>query len=118
MKRKDLVRHVEAHYLQGWLTSQYWGDWRSSPHWLWRLSTRHGSLGVLGDLGVHIVDFATFPVGRIKTINCTLKTLHKAAGDRIGEYVLDANDTAVITAEFANGAVGAITTTRWATDGT
>jgi len=109
------VRHVQAHYMQSWLTSTQWGDWRSSPHWLWRLSTRHGSTGALGDLGVHIVDFASFPVGPLKKVTCLLKTLRKAPRNRIGQYRLDANDTAVIMAEFANGAVGSITTTRWAT---
>lgn len=109
------VRHVQASYLQGWLTSKHWGDWRTSPHWLWRLSTRHGSMGVLGDLGVHIVDLASFPVGPVKKVTCVLKALPKAPRNRIGRYCLDANDTAVITAEFANGAIGSITTTRWAT---
>ena len=31
--------------------------------WLWRLSTNHGSMGTLGDIGVHIFDFASFPIG-------------------------------------------------------
>ena len=109
------VRHIEARYMQGWLASKYWGDWRKSAHWLWRLSTEHGSAGVLGDVGVHIIDFASFPVGRIRKLDCTLKTLPKGGGKRIGKYTLDANDTAIITAEFVNGAMGSITTTRWAT---
>ncbi|TFH14002.1 MAG: Gfo/Idh/MocA family oxidoreductase [Lentisphaerales bacterium] len=109
------VRHVQASYLQGWLTGKHWGDWRSGPNWLWRLSTRHGSMGALGDLGVHIVDFASFPVGPVKQVSCLLKTLPKAPRGRIGQYRLDANDTAAITVEFANGAVGNITATRWAT---
>jgi predicted dehydrogenase len=107
------LRHVEANYLQSWLPSKIWGDWRTTPAWLWRLSTRHGSRGVLGDVGVHIVDFATFPAGPISQVYCKLKTFAKAPGDRVGEYVLDANDSAVMTVEFANGALGTIHTTRW-----
>jgi predicted dehydrogenase len=107
------IRHVEANYLQSWLASKIWGDWRTTPQWLWRLSSKHGSHGVLGDVGVHIVDFATFPVGPIKSLYCKLKTFPKAPGNRIGEYVLDANDSAVMTVEFANGALGTIHTTRW-----
>ena len=34
------VRHVEASYLQSWLVSKAWGDWRTESKWLWRLSTR------------------------------------------------------------------------------
>jgi predicted dehydrogenase len=32
----------------------------------------------------------------------------------VGEYVLDANDSAVLSIEFKNGALGTIHTTRWA----
>ena len=109
------IKHVEASYLQSWLVSKAWGDWRKETQWLWRLSSRHGSRGVLGDIGVHIVDFATFPVGGVKAVNCTLKAFPKAPKNRIGEYRLDANDTAVIHLEFDNGAIGSITATRWAT---
>ncbi len=107
------VRHIEASYLQAWLASKVWGDWRTTPAWLWRLSSKHGSKGVLGDVGVHIVDFATFPVGPLKSVYCRLKTFAKAKGNRIGEYILDANDSAVLNVEFANGAIGTIHTTRW-----
>ncbi|MFV0337276.1 MAG: Gfo/Idh/MocA family protein [Chthoniobacterales bacterium] len=107
------IRHVDASYLQAWLVSKAWGDWRKEPNWLWRLSTKHGSKGVLGDVGVHILDFATFPVGAIKSIFCRLKAFPKAPKNRIGEYSLDANDSAVLNVEFANGALGSIHTTRW-----
>lgn len=109
------VMHFEASYLQSWLSSRVWGDWRTSSAWLWRLSTRHGSGGVLGDIGVHILDFATYPVGPLKSVNCRLKAFPKAPGNRIGKYRLDANDSAVMTVEAANGALGVIHTTRWAT---
>ena len=109
------IMHVEASYLQSWLSSKGWGDWRTQSAWLWRLSKSHGSLGVLGDVGVHILDFTCFPVGKLKSVNCKLKTFHKAVNDKIGEYNLDANDSAILTVEFENGAVGTIHTTRWAT---
>lgn len=109
------IRHVEASYHQSWLVSKQWGDWRTSPNWLWRLSSAHGSKGVLGDVGVHILDFATFPVGKIKEIYCQLKTFSKAPRNRIGQYKLDANDSAVMTVQFANGALGSIQSTRWMT---
>jgi len=107
------MRHVEANYLQGWLLSSTWGDWRRTPALLWRLSTAHGSRGALGDLGVHLVDFATYPAGPITRVDCRLKAFSKAKGNRIGAYVLDANDSAVMVVEFANGAIGTMNTTRW-----
>ena len=116
VRRGDIgeIVHVDASYLQAWLPSKIWGDWRTKPAWLWRLSTGHGSKGVLGDIGVHIVDFATYPVGSIAKVSCRLKTFPKAPKNRLGEYRLDANDSAVMTVEFKNGALGVIHTTRWA----
>ncbi|RKF17452.1 gfo/Idh/MocA family oxidoreductase [Alginatibacterium sediminis] len=110
-----LVKHVNASYLQSWLSSNAWGDWKSESKWLWRLSTKHGSKGVLGDVGVHILDLASFPVGDFAAISCQLKTFAKAPNDQIGEYPLDANDSAIISAQFGNGALAAIQATRWAT---
>ncbi|MEX1117231.1 MAG: Gfo/Idh/MocA family oxidoreductase [Terrimicrobiaceae bacterium] len=115
IRRGDIgeIRHVEASYLQAWLASKVWGDWRTSPAWLWRLSSKHGSKGALGDVGVHIVDFATFPAGPLREVFCRLKAFAKAPGNRIGEYRLDANDSATLNVEFANGALGVIHTSRW-----
>jgi len=108
------LRHVEANYLQSWLLQDTWGDWRKTPAFLWRLSRRHGSKGVLGDIGVHIVDFATWPAGPIKRVFAQLQVYPKAPRGRLGPYVFDANDSAVLNVEFANGALGTIHTTRWA----
>lgn len=110
------LMHLEAHYLQTWLTSPVWGDWKTTPAWLWRLSTEHGSKGALGDVGVHIVDLTTYVANeRVKALNCKLKTFDKAPGNKIGEYTLDANDSALLQVELAGGAIGTINTTRWAT---
>jgi len=107
--------HVEASYLQSWLASGGWGNWRNAPWALWRLSTRHGSLGVLGDIGCHIYDMTAFLCGDIAEIACRLKTFDKGVkGNRIGEYVFDANDSFVSTVTFANGAIGTVHSTRWA----
>ncbi|WP_355661821.1 Gfo/Idh/MocA family protein [Halomonas salifodinae] len=109
------VRHVDASYRQSWLVSHAWGRWDRDSQWLWRLSEEHGSKGVLGDVGVHILDFASFPVGEITAVNCKLKCFDKAPGNRIGDYRLDANDTALMRVEFAGGALGTLQATRWAT---
>ncbi|MDX5432101.1 MAG: Gfo/Idh/MocA family oxidoreductase [Halomonas sp.] len=109
------IRHVDASYRQSWLVSHAWGRWDQDSQWLWRLSERHGSKGVLGDVGIHILDFASFPVGDITAVNCRLKCYDKAPDSRIGDYVLDANDTALMRVEFACGALGSLHATRWAT---
>ena len=109
------VRHIESSYLQSWLTAAHWGDWRTEERWLWRLSTAHGSTGVLGDIGVHILDFTSFGTGLgFKALQARLKTFDKAENNRIGAYTLDANDSVAITAEMSNGALASIHMTRFA----
>lgn len=110
------LRHFEASYLQSWLVGKQWGDWRTEDRWLWRLSTKHGSKGVVGDIGIHLIDFATFAAGSdVSWMSARTKTFHKAKGDKIGKYRLDANDSFVMSAELANGALGLIHATRFAT---
>jgi len=110
------VRHVEASYRQSWLVGNQWGAWDKLPMWLWRLSEKHGSKGVLGDVGIHILDFTTYAIGMMPTsLQARLKTFHKAPGDKIGDYVLDANDSASMIVEFENGAQGVIHASRFFT---
>lgn len=110
------IRHFEASYLQSWLTQPAWGHWDKESQWLWRLSTKHGSKGVLGDVGIHILDFATFIAGMDATqVSCLLQTFDKAPGGQIGEYVLDANDSATMQLRLSNGALGTVAATRFAT---
>ncbi|HQZ11608.1 MAG TPA: Gfo/Idh/MocA family oxidoreductase [Devosia sp.] len=109
------VKHIEASYLQGWVAANNWADPSIEGPWLWRLSKGHGSNGTLGDIGIHILDFTTFATGTaIASMNCRLQTFKKVEGDRMGEYVLDANDSFIISAEFDNGAIGVIHSSRWA----
>ena len=109
------VRHFEASYLQSWLNQPAWGHWDRESQWLWRLSTQHGSKGVLGDVGIHILDYALFIAGLDATeVSCRLATFHKAPGDRIGEYPLDANDSATMQLVLSNGALGTVAATRFA----
>jgi predicted dehydrogenase len=108
------VIHVEGAYLQSWLVGSFWGDWRKTDSLLWRLSTRHGSAGTLGDLGVHLFDLACFVAGEFGSLSCVLKTFDKGV-KKIGKYVFDANDSVVTTVRFRNGAIGTLHTTRWAT---
>lgn len=110
------IRHFEASYLQSWLVGHHWGDWRTEDRWLWRLSSAHGSHGVIGDIGIHVLDFATYACANdIVWMESRAKTFHKAEGDRIGEYTLDANDSFAMTVELTNGALGVVHASRWAT---
>ena len=110
------VRHVQASYLQSWLTGRHWGDWRSDERWLWRLSSQHGSKGVLGDIGVHILDFVTYGTALdITALSARMKTFDKAEGGVIDVYTLDVNDSVAMAVEFENGALGVVHMSRFAT---
>lgn len=110
------IRNFDAACLQSWLVGNYWGDWKTEQMFLWRLSTAHGSKGAVGDLGIHIVDAATFAAGSdIVSMSPRTKTFDKAPGGRIGDYVFDANDSFITIAELQNGALGTIQATRFAT---
>jgi predicted dehydrogenase len=107
------IRHVEASYRQSWLVGRHWGDWRTESRWLWRLSEEHGSLGVLGDVGIHILDFLTFATGSTPTaMQARLVTYPKAPGDRIGAYRLDANDGMILSLAFDDGSIGMVQASR------
>jgi predicted dehydrogenase len=109
------VRHIEASHLQSWLVGNAWGDWKTESKWLWRLSKKHGSNGALGDIGIHIVDFASYGSGLdVAHVFGRLKTFDKAPGNNIGEYDLDANDSFTMNVDFVNGAIGTIQATRTA----
>lgn len=110
------VMHVETSYLQSWLSSKCWGDWRTEPNWLWRLSTSHGSMGVLGDVGCHLYDATCLLAGEIAELQCRLMTFSKGKPDpRSSEYSLDANDSFMTTVLFKGGGLGTVHSTRWAT---
>jgi len=110
------ILHVESSYLQSWLVQTAWGDWHTNPAWQWRLSTKHGSAGVLGDVGCHIYDMTAFLCGDISSIFCRLETFDKGVkGNRIGEYLLDANDSFVANIGLKAGGIGVVHSSRWAT---
>jgi len=112
--RLGAITHVEASYMQGWLHRVSDAPEIGSST-LWRLSTKMGSNGTLGDIGVHIFDFATCVAGDIASLSCSLATFPKGVhGAKYKGAVLDANDSAAAVVRFRNGGVGCIHTTRWA----
>lgn len=113
------VRHVHGSYLQAWLASRHLGPW-SDPWLLWRLAKDMGSGGALADLGVHMLDYTTAVAGDVRAVRCTLRSYAKpdAHGVMVNEYnghCLDANDTALIDLDFADGGLATLHTSRWGT---
>lgn len=106
------LRHVEASYLQNWLTL---GCWENQSAWLWRMSSDY-SMGVLGDLGAHSLDMLQLLCGAIGSVSCDLGWFDKGLkGNRVDEYKLDANDNFSAHVRLKNGATGVVHASRWAT---
>lgn len=108
------LRHVSAQYMQGWLCETH----EPTGGALWRMRRATGG-GVLADLGCHLLDMVTGIVGDVRRVNCTFGNFPKVAKDgtpftRWQGKPLDADDTALITLEFANGGMGMLQVTRWA----
>lgn len=72
--------------------------------WKW---DRQRSLGTLGDLGSHMIDLAGWMIGDIVKVNAHLSSFVERP-DREGQLTESANDSAVLTLEFENGAQGVI----------
>ena len=59
------IKSVDASYLQDWVATSRWGDWRTVPRWKWRLLPEESTSGAAGDLGSHLVDALLFLFGSI-----------------------------------------------------
>jgi predicted dehydrogenase len=83
---------------------QFLCDYGRDGQYAWRFD-RQRSNGILGDLGSHMIDLARWIVGDISRVNA-----HLAINvDRVNSddrALSSANDAAVLTLEFANGAQG------------
>jgi predicted dehydrogenase len=113
------LRHAHGFYLQSWIATPIWGHWTGET-WLWRMSTKSGSGGVLGDVGCHLLDLMTSVTGDVTEMRCALGNFPKIGEDgkrytKWKDKPLDANDTAIIELRFAAGGLGVLHTTRWAT---
>ncbi|MDP9632755.1 UNVERIFIED_ORG: putative dehydrogenase [Ensifer adhaerens] len=71
--------------------------------------------GALGDIDIHIVDFASYGSGLdVAHVFARLKTFDKARGNKIGDYDLDANDSFTMNVDFIGDAIATIQATRTA----
>jgi len=78
------------------------GFFRSGDY-QWRFDARRGT-GALGDLGCYVFDLARWYIGEISAISAsTQSNVDRPAPD--GEEYPSANDTAVASLEFTNGAL-------------
>lgn len=84
---------------------QMMGSGRNQEY-AWRLDRKRAN-GILGDLGSHMIDLAHWLVGDITQVSARLGVFVDRPGAD-GGLIDPANDSALLLAEFANGAHGLI----------
>jgi predicted dehydrogenase len=97
------IFHFRGRYLQEWIID-------ADFPMVWRLDKDVAGSGALGDLGAHVIDLARYLVGEIDSVSASTRTFVK---DRDGGPVT-VDDAVESVVDFANGAVGTIEATRFA----
>lgn len=82
----------------------YLGEYGRRPDYAWRFDPAH-SIGILADLGSHLIDLARWYVGDITRVSAHLQSFVDRLGPD-GQPIAAANDSALLLLEFANGAHG------------
>ena len=97
------IFHFRGRYLQEWIID-------ADFPMVWRLDKDVAGSGALGDLGAHVIDLARYLVGEIDAVSAQTRTFVKQR-EGVDVTVDDAVESIV---DFANGAVGTIEATRFA----
>jgi predicted dehydrogenase len=103
------VNHYRGTYLQDWLVDPQF------PH-VWRLEKSKAGSGALGDLLSHSIDLARYLVGEIIEVSALLKTfIGERPGVEKATNTVEVDDAALSLVRFADGAIGSIEASRFAT---
>lgn len=87
---------------------RYLADYARSKEYQWRFDQKRAN-GILGDLGVHMIDMARWLIGDIKRVSAQLGVFVKRRGAN-GQQIGSANDSSFLLVEFTDGAHGLIHT--------
>lgn len=103
-----LHRLIQEGYLGRCYYSQfrYVGGYGRSGKYQWKWDRQRG-LGILGDLGVHMIDMAHWCLGDIAKVSAHLST-YVARPGVAGQPLDPANDAALLTLQYADGSQGVI----------
>ena len=102
------IYQVSLQYLQGVLADP---EVPLGPGHVWRVQRRLAGLGVLGDLGSHLVDLARFWLGEIASVQSLQRTFvpRRRLPDG-GAVEADGDDVTLALLGFASGAIGTLQT--------
>ena len=105
------IFHYRGTYLQDWITNP------AFPR-VWRLEKAKAGSGALGDIASHSIDLSRYLVGEITEVAGLLKTFITERPLQLGSPTMapvDVDDAALSLVKFANGAIGTIEASRFAT---
>ena len=82
------------------------GGYARRSDYLWRFDRQRAN-GIVGDLGSHMIDLARWLLGDIDRVSASLSSFFERQGSD-GRPPDPANDSAVLTLQFSNGAQGTV----------
>lgn len=82
------------------------GGYGRNGHYGWKWDRQRG-LGILGDLGVHMIDMAQWLIGDIEKVTAHLPTFVERPGSD-GQSIDPTNDSALLALKFTDGGQGSI----------
>lgn len=91
------------------LNLRYYANYAREGQYLWRFDESLAGSGVLGDLGSHFLHLAEWFYGPIAELQATLaQHVPRASHNEAGQPYPPVEDDAIITCQFASGALGVI----------
>jgi len=101
---RHALRPVQEGFLGRWsrFEARYLAGFARVPGYSWRDDPKQ-SIGVLGEMGSHMIDLARLFVGEIERVSAHLSTFVRKL-DPAGNPMDAASDSAVLLLEFASGA--------------
>jgi predicted dehydrogenase len=101
------------------LNMRYYTGYGREGEYLWRFDTEKAGSGAIGDIGSHFLYLAYWFFGDIVGVSCQLgRLVDREPLDDEGRPYKPADDTAIVTLSFANGAQGVIHATTVAHEDT
>ncbi|UCH26321.1 MAG: Gfo/Idh/MocA family oxidoreductase [Trueperaceae bacterium] len=101
------------------LNLRYYTGYGRESSYLWRFDMSKAGAGAVGDIGSHFIYLARWFFGEITGVFARLGTqITRPATDSAGHPYEQADDSAILTLQFANGALGSIHVTTVAYEAT
>ena len=105
---RQLRRHIEEGYVGTpfHLAARYYTGFARDGEYSWRFDRGESGSGVLGDIGSHWIDLATYLLGPIVEVGCVTNTTVDREPRPDGASYEACEDVALTTVRFSEGAIG------------